>query len=109
MRLDTSIQELSKIDTSVLIAEFEERSAKELTSIIELVEIFSIYIALTFKNIEEVNDFFESGKTISYEWFAKIAEIFLLEHKSQSILTTIPNILLQNGDFKNMGINIIQI
>jgi hypothetical protein len=84
IRQENSIQELSKQSTESLIKEFTARAGSELSTVKELVEIYSIYIALTYKPCEEVLGFFEDSKKITYEWFSKIAEIFLFEASTKS-------------------------
>lgn len=71
-------QTLSVIPSDILIAEFNRRSRLPIANSTQLAEIYAIYIALTFKSIGEVGEFFrKTSEEIRFEWFPDIATYFL--------------------------------
>ena len=69
---------LSKKDENELIKEFNIRVSTSVSNISEIAEIYGIVVALTFKKGENIERFFKYVKeNIKFEWFSKIAELYL--------------------------------
>jgi hypothetical protein len=78
MRQNYFIQkQLSVLPAEVLISEFYRRAKEPVNNHDEIAEIYAIFIALTFKEPEEVSQFFQDALNMKFEWFADIARYYL--------------------------------
>lgn len=80
MRQDKSIQQLSTFDAKLLIDEFNRRASSRLKDVTELVEVYAIFIAISFKEPHQVRGFFEEALKITFDWFGRIAELYLSDY-----------------------------
>jgi hypothetical protein len=73
---DSSIQFLSKkYSTNEFIDFYNKLTENEITELDDIVIIYSILMAISFKNYNEINQFFEDIKPIEIRWFNKLKEI----------------------------------
>ncbi len=70
--------ELSKLPVHILIGEFKKRAGdNNPKSSTDIAELYAIFIALTFKEKNEVENFFTEATDIKFEWFSEIAKSYL--------------------------------
>ncbi len=69
--------QLSPLPADFLIAEFKKLASQPADSSEEVAKIYAIFIAITFKPVAEVKDFFEESLNIKFEWFSYIANNYL--------------------------------
>ena len=86
MRRSPAVSEyLAMFSAGDLIREFLNRIESPVSNGYEIAEIYAIYIALTFKDDDDVRIFFTSVREkIKFEWFSKIADYYLLNIISKS-------------------------
>jgi hypothetical protein len=80
MRDNYYVREISKLPTTDLVKEFQRRIGIPLNNSSEVAEAYAFFIALTFKNKTEVEDFFKQGSKLQFEWFPVIANMFLVDN-----------------------------
>ena len=67
---------LAPVPSNILIDEFNKR-ASSVDSPTDIANVYALFIALTFKEPNEVKDFFQKAKDIKFEWFSQIAQYYL--------------------------------
>jgi hypothetical protein len=72
-----------------LIEEFQKRVSTPITTSSEIAEIYAIFVALTFKPKTEVESFFQWARSIRFEWFQDIANLFLNNYVPEPTYQTI--------------------
>jgi len=83
--------ELAQMPATDLINEFLERAGdtKQISSD-DMAELYAIFVAITFHDGKEVDDFFSFALSIKHEWFAEIAQYYLSNY------TPLPNYKVYN-------------
>lgn len=92
MRRSSAVSYLSQKNEDELISEFDNRINVPITLTNQIAELYAIVIALTYKNSEKVDTFFEGRiSTIKFEWFSKIAEYYFSNKSNETSIFNIPN------------------
>ena len=90
-RNNSIVQDLSqRYSSEELIKEFYLRAERPITSVEQIAEIYTLFVALTFKENSEVNHFFEKVRDmISFEWFSSLSKYYLKNYASLSTYNSI--------------------
>jgi hypothetical protein len=86
LRCDPYVNVISNYDAQELINEFKGRAEKPIESMEDMAIVYAVLVAITFKEIREVGDFFKGVQKIKYEWFSDIATLYLSNYKPAPII-----------------------
>jgi hypothetical protein len=90
LREDNFVRLISYRDSQELIKLFNSEAEKELKSSDQVAFLYALYIALTFKERNEVGEFFKQGLAIKFDWFADISKLYFQNYIAAPIVTHIP-------------------